>query len=140
MPQRHKTRDALALQLGKMARAAREKAGLTQQEAAERVGVVTEVYGRMERGLLLPSLPTLLRVCRALRVDANSLLGFSFTKAPVWLAQPPAIDSEPPAVRRLLRTVRRLKPRQLHALSTVANAMLPAQETRDGCDSRQTTN
>ena len=61
MPQRHKTRDVLALQLGKLARAAREKAGLTQQETAERVGVVTEVYGRMERGLLLPSLPTLLR-------------------------------------------------------------------------------
>lgn len=138
MPQRHKTRDALSLQLGKVARAAREQAGLTQQEAAERVGVVTEVYGRMERGLLLPSLPTLLRVCRALRVDANALLGFSFTKAPVWLAQPLAIDSEPPAVRRLLRTVRRLKPRQLHALSTVANAMLPAQETRDECGSGHT--
>lgn len=124
MPQRHTTRDALCLQLGKVARAAREKAGLTQLEAAERVGVATEVYGRMERGLLLPSVPTLLRVCRALGVDANTLLGFSFTKAPVWLAQPPVKDSDPPAVRRLLRTLRRLRPRQLHALSTVANTLL----------------
>lgn len=130
MPRQSKTRAALAHHVGTAAREARAKAELTQQEMAERVGVATEVYGRLERGHLLPSVPTLLRLCRALGVDANTLLGFSSKQAPDWLAQPHPTDSKPPAVRRLLRTVRRLKPRQLNALSSVANAMLPASGAR----------
>lgn len=130
MPQVHKTQAKLALHLGTVAREARQKAGLTQEEAAERVGIATEVYGRLERGNMLPSLPTLLRLCRALAVDANPLLGFSTSQPPEWLTQEVPVEDEPPAMRRLLRTVRRLKPRQLSALSHVASAMLPAPGTR----------
>ena len=89
------------------------------------MGVATEVYGRMERGHLLPSLPSLLRLCGALGIDANTLLGFDAREAPVWLVPTPPSNSEPPALRRLLHTVRGLKPRQLKALRHVASAMLP---------------
>jgi transcriptional regulator with XRE-family HTH domain len=137
--ERHKTRDALSREFAKRVREARGKAGLTQWEAAERMGIATEVYGRMERGLLLPSLPTLLRLCTVLKVDANALLGFSFKQAPEWLVRPVAMDSERPALRRLVRTARQLRPRQLHALSTVANAMLPTPEAGDGHNPGHTT-
>jgi transcriptional regulator with XRE-family HTH domain len=124
MPQEHMTRAKLALHLGAVAREARLKAGLTQEEAAERIGVVTEVYGRLERGHMLPSLPTLLRLCRALALDANPLLGFSSSHPPAWLTWDASSEKEPAAVRRLLHTVRQLKPRQLTALRFVASAML----------------
>ncbi|WP_239014326.1 XRE family transcriptional regulator [Archangium violaceum] len=74
---------------------------------------------------MLPSLPTLMRLCRALAVDANRLLGFSSSTPPAWLTLEIPGEDEPPAMRRLLRTVRKLKPRHLAALSNVASALLP---------------
>ncbi|QRK05221.1 helix-turn-helix transcriptional regulator [Archangium violaceum] len=130
MAQVHKTQAKLALHIGAMAREARKSAGLTQEEAAELVGVATEVYGRLERGNMLPSLPTFMRLCRALAVDANRLLGFSSSNPPAWLTLELPGDGEPPAMRRLLRTVRKLRPRQLTALSHVASALLPSPGTR----------
>ncbi|HEX5749204.1 MAG TPA: helix-turn-helix domain-containing protein [Archangium sp.] len=134
MRERHKTRDAIAREFSKQVREARGEAGLTQWEVAERMGIATEVYGRMERGLLLPSLPMLLRLCGVLMVDANGLLGLSGKRAPEWLVKPVVLESEPPAIRRLVRTARQLQPRQLRALGTVANAMLPSLEEGQGRD------
>ncbi|WP_052518493.1 helix-turn-helix domain-containing protein [Archangium violaceum] len=125
MRERHKTRAALSRDFAKRVREARGKAGLTQWEAAERMGIATEVYGRMERGLLLPSLPTLLRLCGTLKVDANALLGFSSKQAPAWLERPMAMDNERPALRRLVRTARQLR--------------RPTEEAGDGRDSSSTT-
>ncbi|QRK05261.1 helix-turn-helix domain-containing protein [Archangium violaceum] len=137
MAQQPKTPAGLARHLGRVAREARQKAGLTQAEAAERIGLATEVYGRLERGNMLPSLPTLLRLCRALAVDANPLLGFSASQPPEWLTLEAPAEDEPPAMRRLLRTVRQLKPRQLTALSSAASAMLPASAAPASHDVRQ---
>jgi len=130
MPQVHKTKVLLARQIGAVAREARTRAGITQEEAAERVGIATEVYGRMERGNMLPSLPTLVKLCRALGIDANPLLGFSSSQPPAWLAPETPSEAEPPTLRRLLRTARRLKPRQLSALRAVAVALLPVSDAR----------
>ena len=136
MTQVHKTQTQLALYLGAVAREARKKAGLTQEEAAERIDVATEVYGRLERGNMLPSLPTLMRLCRALALDANSLLGFPLSEPPPWLILETPVETEPPAVRRLMRTVRRLRPRQLIALSHVASALLASSDARDSRSSK----
>ncbi|HEY0092769.1 MAG TPA: helix-turn-helix transcriptional regulator, partial [Archangium sp.] len=43
----------LAATIGTAARAARVQANLTQEDVAERVGLATEVYGRLERGGML---------------------------------------------------------------------------------------
>jgi transcriptional regulator with XRE-family HTH domain len=137
MAQLPKTPAGLAHHLGKVAREARQKAGLTQEEAAERIGLATEVYGRLERGNMLPSLPTLLRLCRVLALDANPLLGFSSSQPPAWLSLDAPSEEDSPAVRRLLRTVRRLKPRQLTALSSAASAMLAAPGARASRESKQ---
>jgi DNA-binding XRE family transcriptional regulator len=60
-PQTHKTQPKLAKHLGKAARTARMRVKLSQADVAERVGISTEVYGRLERGGMLPSVPTLLK-------------------------------------------------------------------------------
>jgi transcriptional regulator with XRE-family HTH domain len=126
----NKKKAPLATQVGTAAREARLRAGLTQEELAERAELATEVYGRLERGLMLPSLPSLLRLCRVLRVDANTLLGFSTEKPPAWLTESPPASSESPALRRLLRTARLLTPKQLTVLGNAAQAMVPPRRVR----------
>ena len=109
----------LAKALGDAAREARQRAGLTQADVAERIGVATEVYGRLERGLLMPSVPTLRRLCLALHLAADKLLALSSANPPAWAETPPPLQ-DGIYMRRLLRHVRRLSPHQLRALSLVA--------------------
>jgi DNA-binding XRE family transcriptional regulator len=44
--------------LGESARAARLQLGLTQAEVAKKVRLKSGVYGRVERGMMMPSVPT----------------------------------------------------------------------------------
>jgi transcriptional regulator with XRE-family HTH domain len=115
-----KARLTLMRHMGGHTRVARKEAQLTQADVAERLGVATEVYGRLERGGLLPRLSTFRRLCRVLDADANVLLGLK-ASAPVrgldTSGRPP---EEPPAVRRLLRLVHRMNDKQLAALTRVA--------------------
>ena len=67
-------RSELARQIGSRARHARLSLKKTQADIAEAVDLVTEVYGRLERGDMLPSVPTLVRIAAALKVTPNDLL------------------------------------------------------------------
>jgi transcriptional regulator with XRE-family HTH domain len=60
--------------LGEMARAARLRLGLTQEEVANRVGLAQSVYGRIERGKMMPSVPTLRKLCLVLDISSEVLL------------------------------------------------------------------
>ena len=111
----------LATTLGATARAARERAGLTQADVAERVGIASEVYGRLERGRMLPSVQTLRRLCLALAVPADDLLGLRDTAARA--SEPPAGYGEPPEIRRLVRRLKRLDSGRLRLLSLLAEAL-----------------
>ncbi|MBN1208517.1 MAG: helix-turn-helix transcriptional regulator [Myxococcaceae bacterium] len=62
-----------ALALGAAIRAARERAGLTQEEVAQRTELHPMTYGGIERGRLLPSVATLTRLCIALKIDPDKL-------------------------------------------------------------------
>lgn len=111
-----KTSASLAAHLGRIARQARTRDGLTQEDMAERMSLATEVYGRLERGNMLPSVPTLMRLCLVLRMEPNELLGFDTHHAPPWLGAYASAEAnvslEPPEVRRLLRALDELGPRQ----------------------------
>jgi transcriptional regulator with XRE-family HTH domain len=107
--------------LGEATRAARLHKGLTQAAVAKAARLAPAVYARIERAQMLPSVPTLKRLCHVLGVDANTLLGFSSPTPPAWFAAPAA--KARPAVERLLRTARRLPKRQFTALKTMARAM-----------------
>jgi transcriptional regulator with XRE-family HTH domain len=123
----HKTQAKLARHLGKTARTARMLAQLTQADVAERVGIATEVYGRLERGAMLPSVPTLRRLCSTLRADANALLGLK-SSLPLVSLDESATEEEAPRVRQVLRSLRRLTPTQLNAVGHVASTFARSNE------------
>jgi transcriptional regulator with XRE-family HTH domain len=71
-------RQAAVTLLGANLRAARAKAGLSQEALAHRAGIAVFTYGQLERGLAVgggqnPTIDTLLRVCLALRIDLSDL-------------------------------------------------------------------
>ena len=116
----------LASTLGAVARAARLRAGLTQEDVAERIGMASEVYGRMERGQMLPRVENLRRMCVVLNVAPHELLGLeplgSETTGPAEELKPRADDTAD--MRRLLRRMRKLSPTQVKLLSLIAGAMV----------------
>jgi DNA-binding XRE family transcriptional regulator len=64
----------LASTIAKNLRIARSRLGLTQEQIAERSGIATEFYGRLERGKSLPSIPTLLRIAHGMETTPSCLL------------------------------------------------------------------
>lgn len=64
----------IAARLGTRVRALRKVTHRTQDEVSGAVGLTTEAYARIERGLSLPSFPTLLRLCSALETRPDVLL------------------------------------------------------------------
>jgi transcriptional regulator with XRE-family HTH domain len=118
------TRKKLTVHLGETLRAARARVQWTQAEVAERVGVATEVYGRMERGNLTPSVPLLRALCGVLRMDADEALALESQGTAAWLKeQPTPVVEESPQMRRLMRALRQMDDKQLAALSVVARTL-----------------
>lgn len=112
--------------LGAAVRNARVHAGLTQEDVAERIGMASEVYGRMERGQMLPRVENLRRLCLVLNVPPHELLGLdasSFKGAfSVEDIKPRADDTAD--MRRLLRRLRKLSATQVKLLSQISGAMM----------------
>lgn len=119
----HLTKKKLTVHLGEVLREARLKSELTQADVAERVGVATEVYGRMERGNLTPSVLSLRKLCMVLRLNASAALGLEAGEAAAWLQEPEPTPKESPQMRRLLRTLRQLDDKQLTAVGYVARSL-----------------
>lgn len=108
---------------------ARLRSGLTQADVAETIGTVTEVYGRMERGKLLPSVPTLFRLCLALQSGPHELLGFSpvsrsGTKASGVDLKVPRSLGDTPEIRRLMRRLSRLERSQLRLVQLIVASLV----------------
>ena len=103
--------------IGANARAARLREELTQEQVAERLEISPEVYGRIERGLIFPRVPTLVDLCRVLRKPSDEILGLGANGNGGSHAEPHARHAEsPPELRRLLPRLRKLTPDQLRAL------------------------
>jgi len=52
----------------------RKERGMTQEQLGELVDVAPNSISRIERGLLIPALPTLVDICNALGTGADSIL------------------------------------------------------------------
>ncbi|MBM3270250.1 MAG: helix-turn-helix transcriptional regulator [Candidatus Sericytochromatia bacterium] len=63
----------LKRRLGMRIRAARQRRGLTQEELGARLRRTTETVSNLERGRVLPSLPTLEVLCRVLELPLREL-------------------------------------------------------------------
>ena len=111
----------LATSIGLAAREARKTLQLTQEDAAERIGVSVEFYARIERGTSLPSIETFARIVSALNVSADILLGRHMlvpaaNQPRSWTPAPP---TDAPEVRRLTRRLRKATPSTLRLISLV---------------------
>lgn len=62
-------------EVGELVREARERAGLTQEEAASKAGIDYKRWQRIESGDVNATIRTLVRVASACRVDFWSLIG-----------------------------------------------------------------
>jgi len=111
----------LARALGSAARAARQRLGLTQADVAERVDIGLEAYGRIERGVKLPSVETLRRLCVGLQTSADALLRLGAGSS--TLTEPPFRVPESAELRRLMRRLRGLGPKQLRLLRLIAREL-----------------
>lgn len=60
--------------VGRRIKKARISAGLTQKQLADKVGVVQNYIGMIERGISVPSLPTIISLADALNVKLENLL------------------------------------------------------------------
>jgi transcriptional regulator with XRE-family HTH domain len=65
----------LAETIGEAVCDARRRAGLTQAQVAAALALPLAAYSRLERGRLLPSVPTLWNLAEFLRISADVLLG-----------------------------------------------------------------
>ena len=62
----------------------RKERGMTQEQLGEKVGVDPNSISRIERGRLMPALPTLIDICNALGTGADSILaGYIAADTPI---------------------------------------------------------
>ncbi|AKF82233.1 helix-turn-helix transcriptional regulator [Myxococcus sp. MISCRS1] len=59
--------------LGAALKAARQAKGFGMEEVAERLEMPVEVLSRVERGVMVPTISTLVRLCIILRLDPDNL-------------------------------------------------------------------
>jgi transcriptional regulator with XRE-family HTH domain len=111
--------EGLQRSLGEVARAARERLGLTQAQVAEKVGLVPAVYGRIERGNMLPSVPSLRRICLVLGISSDALLGVSPSQVAATVDEAPQEENLSPELQRVVHQLRTWSPQRLKALSKV---------------------
>lgn len=112
--------------IGPRMRTARKSMGVTQEDAAESIGISAEFYARMERGHALPSVVTLAKIAGALGVTVDHLFGADSRGArvsPIPTPRPPK-DS-----RQLSQIVDRA--RQDPELRRVVTALLKLCERSD---------
>lgn len=94
---------ALAEMLATRLRAARRRAGLTQRQVADALGISEAVYWRYENQRTMPSVTRLYELSVALDCPVDELLGQDVL-AP---GPPPAPPTDPLPLRRALRRLRR---------------------------------
>ena len=129
-----KATEELRARIARGLRSTRKARRLTQADVAMELGMATEVYGRMERGLVLPSLPTFLMVCAQLEVSVEQAIGEGADLEPAsgksGLSGLAARLPDSKDMRALLRLLLRAPPRQVRLLRIVASGMASPRERR----------
>jgi hypothetical protein len=82
---------------------------------------------------MLPSVPTLKKLCETLRIASDVLLGLQAAQENFWTKEAPARPVEEPAeIRRLVRTVKKLEPAEFRLLSLMATGLVRIRQMRQG--------
>jgi transcriptional regulator with XRE-family HTH domain len=109
--------------LGMVLRGARERLGLTQAQVAREVGFVTTVYGRIERGDMLPSVPKLYQLCLTLGLSADELLALEPPGGAPMPGSPVRPRNELPELRRIVPLLSELSPDSLQVFRSLVEAL-----------------
>lgn len=99
--------------LGEAARAARLRLGLTQAEVAQQVRLKPAVYGRVERGKMTPSVPSLRRICTVLELSSDLLLSLTPREGKGSAARRSPKPVEHPELSRIIHLLRDWPPERL---------------------------
>jgi transcriptional regulator with XRE-family HTH domain len=120
--------DSLATTIGEALKRARTQRSWSQAETAERAGIAVEVYGRLERGRIVPMATTLVRLAVALGASTDSLVGLGMPNH-----EPLVLEADAPEgkgsllkrreARRLLRRLDAASPRTLQLLDLLLSAI-----------------
>ncbi len=116
--------ETLRASISQTAKAARLRLGLSQADVAASIGIAMEVYGRLERGLMAPSVGTLRRLCVALGISADEAFGLESSGAPAAALEPAQPGDA--WLHRLMRRASVLSPRGVRTLALVAANMQPS--------------
>jgi transcriptional regulator with XRE-family HTH domain len=114
--------------LGEVAREARERLGLTQAQVARKVDLVPGVYGRIERGDMMPSVPSLRRICLVLGISSDALLHLKPSQVAAKVDEVPSEVNLSPELRRVVHQLRTWSPKRLKVLSKVLTVIATASE------------
>lgn len=114
--------------LGEVARIARERLGLTQAQVAHKVGLAPGVYGRIERGDMMPSVPSLRRISVVLGISSDALLGVSPDQVEATVAEASPGENLSPELRRIVHQLRGWPAQKLKVLSRILTVLASALE------------
>jgi len=109
-----------ARQLGGRLAALRDRLGWTQQETSEKIQLSIEAYGRLERGVSIPTADTLDRVCRGMNVTPNELLGWEESPASDLVDVSSAPEEVRDSIRHIVVRLRDLTPEGIAFIETAA--------------------
>lgn len=115
--------ELLMKSLGEVARFARERLGLTQAQVARQLGIAPNVYGRIERGHMMPAVPTLRRLALVLGLSADVLLALGRADVAPSLEAPTPENNLSPELRQTVRMLRGWSPAKVKWLNRVLKAM-----------------
>lgn len=102
----------LNIQIGERCRKARETAGYTQEQLAERIDISTQFLSDAERGVTGMSVSTIIKLCQVLNISTDFLL----------LGQNGSENGENPL--SLYTRIQRLSPQEQELVEAVANLIL----------------
>ena len=115
--------EQLQQSLGEVARAARERLGLTQAQVARQAGIAANVYGRIERGGMMPAVPTLRKLARTLGISADALLALSPADVTDSVTAPAPEGYLSPELLQLVSMLRGWRPAKVKRLIRVLKVL-----------------
>lgn len=103
---------------------------MTQEDAAEHIGVTVEFYARIERGNALPGMETFVCMAIAFQVGADVLLGLAVNEEAQQILKEFAAKQtkDPPKVRRTIRKLRQAAKQSGLDIVSILYALLIALE------------
>jgi transcriptional regulator with XRE-family HTH domain len=95
----------------------------TQAQVARQAGIAANVYGRIERGGMMPAVPTLRKLARTLGISADALLALSSADVAASVDAPAPEGNLSPELLQLVSMLRGWSPAMVKRLIRVLKVL-----------------